>query len=200
MWITWWSIMTWQLREFMFCKVRVWRGYFCNWLRKNWPVLTKTELLQNIESPLFVPPTTISDIISPINVSCLKSLPTPFIKGGRTIMITKIDYTNITKKSLIKQKKIVSFVKDEEEIVNFIKLKTTNIEIIDIKVGKTLNPEDLTSLEVESMKNVLFKDIQKGYPKLCLKIAVKYKIFIFSLLSVTITFLQKLFPIYFLSF
>ena len=115
-------------------------------------------------------------------------------------MITKIDYTNITKKSLIKQKKIVSFVKDEEEIVNFIKLKTTNIEIIDIKVGKTLNPEDLTSLEVESMKNVLFKDIQKGYPKLCLKIAVKYKIFIFSLLSVTITFLQKLFPIYFLSF
>ena len=184
----------------MFCKVRVWRGYFCNWLRKNWPALTNTELLQNIESPLFVLPTTISDIISPINVSCLKSSPTPFIKGGWTIMITKIDYTNITKKSLIKQKKIVSFVKDEEEIVNFIKLKTTNIEIIDIKVGKTLNPEDLTSLEVESMKNVLFKDIQKGYPKLCLKIAVKYKIFIFSLLSVTITFLQKLFPIYFLSF
>ena len=41
-------------------------------------------------------------------------------------MITKIDYTNITKKRLIKQKKIVSSVKDEEEIVNFIKLKTTN--------------------------------------------------------------------------
>ena len=31
------------VREFMFCKVRVWKGYFCNWLRKNWP--------QNIESP-----------------------------------------------------------------------------------------------------------------------------------------------------
>ena len=110
-------------------------------------------------------------------------------------MITKIDYTNITKKSLIKQKKIVSFVKDEEEIVNFIKLKTTNIEIIDIKVGKTLNPEDLTSLEVESMKNVLFKDIQKGYPKLCLKIAVKYKIFIFfHFYQLLLLFYKSFFP------
>ena len=88
-----------------------------------WPTPNYHKILN---SPFSSPPTTISEIISPINLSCLKSLPTPFIKGGRTIMITKIDYTNITKKRLIKQKKIVSSVKDEEEIVNFIKLKTTN--------------------------------------------------------------------------
>ena len=39
-------------------------------------------------------------------------------------------------------------MKDEEEVVNFIKLKTNNLEIIDIQVGKTLNLADLTSLEV----------------------------------------------------
>ena len=49
------------VREFMFCKVRVWKGYFWNWLRKNWPTLTSspTELPQNIESPRFVPPFTL---------------------------------------------------------------------------------------------------------------------------------------------
>ena len=55
------------------------------------------------------------------------------------------------KKSFIKKKKIVSFVKDKE-VVNFIKLKTNIVEIIDIQVGKFLNPADLTSLEVERMK------------------------------------------------
>ena len=80
-----------------------------------------------------------------------------------------LTYTIITEKSLIKQKKIVSFVKDEEEVVNFIKLKTTNGEIIDIQVDKTLNPADLTSLEVENMESVLFKDTKIAYPKLCLK-------------------------------
>ena len=30
------------VREFMFCKVRVWKGYFCNWLRKNWPTLASS--------------------------------------------------------------------------------------------------------------------------------------------------------------
>ena len=62
-----------------------------------------------------------------------------------------LTYTIITEKSLIKKKKIVSFVKDKE-VVNFIKLKTNIVEIIDIQVGKFLNPADLTSLEVERMK------------------------------------------------
>ena len=41
----------------MFCKVRPWKSYFCNWLKKNWPTLTSstTELPQNIESPLLFP-------------------------------------------------------------------------------------------------------------------------------------------------
>ena len=32
-------------------------------------------------------------------------------------------------------------MKHEEEVVKFIKLKTNNVEIIDVQVGKTLNLE-----------------------------------------------------------
>ena len=53
-------------------------------------------------------------------------------------------------------------MKDEEEIVNFIKFKTNNVEIIDIQIGKTLNPADLTSLKVESMEGASLKDIKKA--------------------------------------
>lgn len=81
-------------------------------------------------------------------------------------------YTIITEKSLIKQKKIASLVKDGEE-VNFIQLKTSNIQIIDIQIDKTLNSADLTSLEVGSMEGASFKDMKIAYPKLCLKIVVK---------------------------
>ena len=55
------------VREFMLFTVRVSKGYFCYWLRKNWPILTNSpiELPQNIESPpLLVPPARISEIIS----------------------------------------------------------------------------------------------------------------------------------------
>ena len=53
------------------------------------------------------------------------------VENDRNLIITKmfLTYTIITEKSLIKQKTIVSFVKDEGEVVNFIKLKTNNVEI-----------------------------------------------------------------------
>ena len=46
-----------------------WTGYFCNSLRKNWPASTSfpTEPLNNIEFPLFVSPTKISENISSTN-------------------------------------------------------------------------------------------------------------------------------------
>ena len=72
----------------MFCKVRPWKSYFCNWSKKNWPTLTSstTELPQNIESPLFVPTTRISKNFSPINMYHLKSWSPPFYKGrGRKL-------------------------------------------------------------------------------------------------------------------
>ena len=43
------------------------------------------------------------------------------IDSNRIVAKMFLTYTIITEKSLIKQKKIASFVKDEEEIVNFIK-------------------------------------------------------------------------------
>ena len=64
------------VREFMFCKVRVWKGYFCNWLRKNWPTLTSSPPLNYhkiLNSPLFVPPTRIFFFPPLINISHLKS-------------------------------------------------------------------------------------------------------------------------------
>ena len=81
--------------------------------------------------------------------------------------------TIIIERSLIKQKKIVSFEKDEKEVANFIKLKINNKEMIDIQVCKTLYPADSASLEVESMEGASFKDMKIAYLKLCLKISVK---------------------------
>ena len=48
-----------------------------------------------------------------------------------------------------------------------------NLEITDIHVGKTLNPADLTSLEVKSMEDASFKDMKIAHPKLCLKTIAK---------------------------
>ena len=60
------------VREFMFCKVRVWKGYFCNWLRKNWLTLTSFHQWTTTKHwipPPFVPPTRISEKIFPL--TCL---------------------------------------------------------------------------------------------------------------------------------
>ena len=65
------------VREFMFCKVRVWKGYFCNWLRKNWPTLASSPHLTTFPQ---------------LNMSRLKSCPPlpappPYTKrrGGREL-------------------------------------------------------------------------------------------------------------------
>ena len=54
--------------EFMFCKVRVWKGYFCYWLRENWPTLTSSAHRTTTKfwiPPFFVPATRISRKILP---------------------------------------------------------------------------------------------------------------------------------------
>ena len=59
-------------------KVKVWKGYFCIWLRKKWPT---TELPQNTESPSTSPFLSFllefQKKITPIKMHCLKSWPPP---------------------------------------------------------------------------------------------------------------------------
>ena len=62
-----------------------------------------------------------------------------------------VTYTIITNKSRIIQKKIVSFVNDDETVLNFVNSKR-NGEVVEIQVGKSLNPVDLTGLEIESLE------------------------------------------------
>ena len=78
------------VREFMFCKVRVWKGYFCNWLRKNWPTLTSFPHWTTAR--YWIPPFLLALLefqknFSPINMSRLKSWsPPPLFKGeGRKL-------------------------------------------------------------------------------------------------------------------
>ena len=59
------------------------------------------------------------------------------------------------------------------DVINYVKLKTKDLHILDIQVGKTLTPTDLTSLDMESMEGASFKEMKMAYPKLCLKIIVK---------------------------
>ena len=80
--------------------------------------------------------------------------------------------TIITNKSWIIQKKIVSFANRDETVLNFVNSKR-NREVVEIQVGKSLNPVDLTGLEMESLEEASFKDLKVAYPKLCLKIVLK---------------------------
>ena len=80
-----WSIDIATVREFMFCKVKVWKDYFWNWLRKHWPTLTNSPHHWTIIKyciPLFVPPTRISEKIPPINMSRLQRCQFLKIKVG----------------------------------------------------------------------------------------------------------------------
>ena len=78
------------------------------------------------------------------NILLICVLPYKFIK----MFVT---YTIITNKSRIIQKKIVSFVNDDETVLNFVNSKR-NREVVEIQVGKSLNPVDLTGLEIESLE------------------------------------------------
>ena len=73
------------VREFMFCKVRVWKGYFCNWLRKNWPTLTSYPhwTTAKYRIPPFCPPYQNFKKNLPLNLSHLKSWFTPFQRGRK---------------------------------------------------------------------------------------------------------------------
>ena len=71
--------------EFIFCKMRVWKGYFCNWFRKNWPTLTSSPHWTTTKYwilPFLVPPTRISEKIPPPPLTCLVwNRGSPFTKG-----------------------------------------------------------------------------------------------------------------------
>ena len=70
----------------MFYKVRVWKGYFCYWLWKNWPTWQVQPHWTTTKywTPLFLSPLTrILKKIPPINISHLKSWFPPLqIRGG----------------------------------------------------------------------------------------------------------------------
>ena len=66
----------------------IWKGYFCNWSRKNWPTLTSSTHWTNTK--YWIPPSFLSPLLefqkifSPINMSRLKSWsPPPLFKGER---------------------------------------------------------------------------------------------------------------------
>ena len=64
----------------MFCKVMVWKGYFCNWLRKNWLTLTSFHQWTTTKHwipPPFVPPTRISEKIFPLTCLIWNLAPPP---------------------------------------------------------------------------------------------------------------------------
>ena len=64
------------------------------------------------------------------------------------------------------------------KVLNFVNAKR-NREVVEIQVGKSLNPVDLAGLEIESLEVASFKDLKVAYQKLCLKIVFKKVICIF---------------------
>ena len=61
-------------------KVRVWKGYFCNWLRKNWPTLTSSSHWTTSKywlPPYLLPLLEFQKNLPPINISHLKSWSPP---------------------------------------------------------------------------------------------------------------------------
>ena len=70
-----------------------------------------------------------------------------------------VTYTIITNKSWIIQKKILSFVNDDETVLNFVNSKR-NGEVVEIQAGKSLNLVDLAGLEIESLEEASFKDLK----------------------------------------
>ena len=89
-----WEHVTATVREFMFCKVRVQKAYFCNWLRKNWPTLIKFPPLNYhkiLNPPFLFPLLEFQNKKSPhYHVLSEILVPLPFMKGGGYIWVISI--------------------------------------------------------------------------------------------------------------
>ena len=83
-----------------------------------------------------------------------------------------LTYTVLTQKSKVKVSKIVSFVNDVEKVTNFVNAKKGG-ELVELLVGKSLHPTDLTAVDLSSLEEASFKDLKAAYPKLCMKIVIK---------------------------
>ena len=85
-----------------------------------------------------------------------------------------LTYSVITTKSKVIQKSTVCFVNDNGTVSSFISSKIpTSIEVVEVLLGKSFNPVDLTSLDLVSLEDSTFKDLKIIYPKLFLKLVLK---------------------------
>ena len=115
--------------------------------------------------------------------------------------LPKYLYRTLTNKSRIIQKKIVSFVDDDETVLNFVNSKR-NGEVVEIQVGKSLNPVDLTGLEIESLEEASFKDLKVAYLLniiLFIKNSIKVSDMYFSLISKMLWFIFALSQVFFIT-
>ena len=119
----------------------------------------------------------------------------------RRTNLPKYLYRTLTKKSRIIQKKIVSFVDDDETVLNFVNSKR-NGEVVEIEAGKSLNPVDLTGLEIESLEEASFKDLKVAYLLniiLFIKNSIKVSDMYFSLISKMLWFIFALSQVFFIT-
>ena len=130
--------MTTTVREFMFYKVRVCKGYFCKWLRKNWPTLTSCPYRTNTKywiAPFLFSLLEFQKQFPPINMSCLKSwflVPGYLYKGGEEAIANR-SY------SLQMMRTLITGVKYRQS-----KYKITI-------VSKTLRPKDVVQTHVSNI-------------------------------------------------
>ena len=119
----------------------------------------------------------------------------------RRTNLPKYLYRTLTNKSRIIQKKIVSFVDDDETVLNFVNSKR-NGEVVEIEAGKSLNPVDLTGLEIESLEEASFKDLKVAYLLniiLFIKNSIKVSDMYFSLISKMLWFIFALSQVFFIT-
>ena len=115
--------------------------------------------------------------------------------------LPKYLYRTLTNKSRIIQKKIVSFVNDDETVLNFVNSKR-NGEVVEIQVGKSLNPVDLTGLEIESLEEASFKDLKVAYLLniiLFIKNSIEISDMYFSLILKMLWFIFALSQVFFIT-
>ena len=115
--------------------------------------------------------------------------------------LPKYLYRTLTNKSRIIQKKIVSFVNDDETVLNFVNSKR-NGEVVEIEAGKSLNPVDLTGLEIESLEEASFKDLKVAYLLniiLFIKNSIEISDMYFSLILKMLWFIFALSQVFFIT-